>query len=133
MVIELRKKGHPKTAKTGIEVFKDCEVYDFVDPNKAEAWNGFVYERGILYKTKFTYTTERGVSDSVEMEYYEKLIAHSIPIAFIAEGFHSYNNIEMYPRNIGKDSLYHKYLIPKGSKYYENDAGCVVSDAIIFI
>ena len=86
--------------------------------------------------------------DSVESSWKCDLIE---PYVMITDGFHSMLNLEDMVKRIGlsnryavvedfkKDRIFYDndtraalFIIPKGTKYMQNDVGCIVSNQIIF-
>jgi hypothetical protein len=134
-VIKLSQKGRPKIAKCDIEVYKACNV---VGGNIISASERFRYEKGVKYETKFSYEEDGCYGDHIECEYYTHC---GVETLFVAEGFHSYSSLirakkcwSYYDADRPEDTnFFFKFIIPKGAKYYENNAECLVSNAIMLV
>lgn len=126
-VIKKTQKGHPKTAKENIIVYKACNSIAIISKTKVRSISeGFIYIKNRLNKTRFSYSSQVSYSDTIEGDYCSKL---NDPL-FIAKGFHSYIDEERLKEWDGDYNC--KFIIPKDAKYYENEVGNIVSNQIIF-
>ena len=130
-IIEERQKGHPKIAKKDIVVYKVCSK---IDDNKVRAsYYERIYRKNALYNSTFSYTNQETYSDNTE-----GFTMHELgkPLSFVAEGFHAFTSLDKkrLVLQIWEDDkdVVCKFIIPKGAKYYQNIAGNIVSNQIIF-
>lgn len=124
-VIPKSKKGHPSIAKEDIEVYKTCDKID--KTSVSSCYQKFLYRKDKLYSiTKFSYDNDRCCSDTIEHDYRDTL---DNPV-YVNKGFHSFDKND----NRLKDhfELPCRFIIPKGSRYYKNSVGNIVSNQIIF-
>jgi hypothetical protein len=140
-VIPKRNKNKPLMAKKDIEVFKvgyvKCEKTEYPQEiNECiSPFTDFKYIRGELYEETLSFTSYIAYFDAIEGEYARKLKQP----AFVAKGFHSLKKFDTERLHLTKawNRIYLKagylsFIIPKGSLYYSNNAGCMVSNRIIF-
>lgn len=101
------------------------------------------------FKCDFTYTVN-SLNEEVKLilEEYDEIFFDSLGLRLINEGYHSYVNeekafyelkilIDSYYSNYGKTSCVvnysiSKFIIPKGSEYYENEDGEIVSSQLMW-
>jgi hypothetical protein len=93
-------------------------------------YRSFGYKVGQLYKTKITRSTNGTVFDSRDDIAYDNFDPKEL--IFIKQGFHSANKKLRLSHEVDDDTkVLVECIIPKGSKYYTNRTGCVVSNQII--
>jgi len=132
MCTVIQKEQLPKIAEKDIEVYKLAQVK--MSDTFMSAYKGFCYKAGKEYRTEFTFSNiAEQVSDSYELKWRNI----TIPVynrRYVMEGFHSYNSIkrlkltELYSYSV----IIGLFIIPKGATYYENGAGNIVSNRLIF-
>ncbi len=110
-----RVKSLPKIAKRAIKVFK------VLKEEGVSKYRGFHYQRGNHYyqegKQKFTFDIGG---------YKGNWVLH------INQGLHSYNTIERAKEELGWYERVVTMYIPRGSQYYRNHDGELVSDQLIW-
>jgi hypothetical protein len=127
MLIELNAK--PIEATEDLEVFKVVVAY-----NEKENWCRSIY-KSFYYIFDKLYQTE--TEESIEGVLFDDLdrIAHGFDESktkFITKGFHSANTKQRLKNHaICLHQKIVKCIIPKGSMYYINETGCIVSNQII--
>lgn len=110
---------------------KDIRAYKLFRKDLSSPHQGFQYERGKLYKTEFTFEVpgrwngEFHYYDHEAINYYEMID----PQLSIEKGFHGAINISRL--GLKPHQIIIKYIIPKGSKYYLDGTGLIVSDQIL--
>lgn len=132
-IISKKQKGHPKTAETDIEVFKICNKFN--EDIATSLFQDYPYRKDKKHETDFTYADPRyeGGLDAKEAKYYSSLEGEA---ECVKNGFHALNTLDK--DRISKlgcleyESWICSFIIPKGSKYYKNPTGCIVSNQIIF-
>jgi len=92
-----------------------------------------VYEPDKLAKAAMRFIKEGGFSDDTERNYVLENGRYKA-FAYVREGIHSFTNVERAKKHINRDAYFYigEFIIPKGSKYYENACGNIVSNKIIF-
>jgi hypothetical protein len=129
-VIPLRKMNKPSIAKEDIVVYKagldSLEGNQFVSP-----FQSFKYELGKTYNVNFDYNNSDVAFDNKETKYKWKL---TNSYAMVRSGFHALTTLDKKRFNKGSRvyATFGKFIIPKGSNYFKNSAGCIVSETIIF-
>jgi hypothetical protein len=87
------------------------------------------YLKENLHRAEMTFTNDFCVSDRVEQDYVEDRGEENF--LFVKKGFHSFVSIERIRKEYSGGEVA-EFIIPKGSKYYSNECGNIVSNAIIF-
>ena len=95
------------TAKTNIPCWKNLQ------PGCTSFYRNFRYRKNVLTKPIKLCIVRYGLTNVIE------------------EGYHSYQTLEIAKLHMGH--LYHKFIIPAGTKYYANSWGEYVSERIIYI
>jgi hypothetical protein len=123
-------KNRPKTAKKDIVVYKGGYIYDLSKKSFITPYMDFIYEKDILYKEELTYDShDLAGYDDVEGAY---RICLPHPLA-VVKGFHSLSTLDKKRLNGYRyDRIFGEFVIPKGSKYFINPCGNVVSNQIVF-
>lgn len=125
------KGQEPILAEEDIKVYKSC----FEKENGVKSiFEEFSYEKDIVYKTDFTFGKKS--SDFIasdDNEYLYKKSLNKEEVSSVMKGFHSLMTFDKERL----DYYFSKYvfclfIIPKGSLYYINPVGNVVSNQIIF-
>lgn len=113
-----------------IEATEDITVYKSLVYKKeigySSIYEGFSYKKDVLYETKFTYTSNLRASDEIEAKYRDSLNENLL--LAVEHGFHSLKNLE---RRRLRYNVICIFIIPKGTMYYENPCGNIVSNKII--
>ena len=118
----------PRMAKKDIVVFKnfDCEFEDGL----LSPYQGHVYQRYELNITNMVadnkFSTYMGYA---VLNAYPDCTEYNNPYTHVHEGFHAYTNLD-YSRRYST-GLTTKCIIPKGSLYYKDKTGLIVSNQII--
>jgi hypothetical protein len=93
-------------------------------------YRSFGYKVGQLYKTKITRSTNGTVFDYQDDVTYENFDHKEL--IYISKGFHAANKKNRLSHEVDDDTkVLVECIIPKGSRYYTNRTGCVVSNQII--
>ena len=137
-------------------VEENIKVYKYVriiDGNYHSEFNGFCYKQGVIYETKLK-TSELSLFSSIEM-FDEVVIKKYIPDGIkqgsielqeyimnnykcINEGFHSSFSKERLKNRLKdilklrKDFEIREFIIPRGSEYYKDETGLLVSNRILW-
>ncbi len=128
-IIPKRVQNRPKTAKKDITVYKSGRSGISID-NMLAQYQAFNYERDKVNYTEFTFDPIQIIcSDEVEHKYYLGLENKGVKIVAVGQGFHSFKESYRLKLHKGCPAL---FIIPKGSLYYENECGNLVSNRIIF-
>jgi len=119
----------PKIAEKKIFVYK-AGRYDRKDKIFFPFLKFFAYTKDEVNKTKFTFDNNNG--NWFDDKEYNYLLRVQKPI-YVARGFHALKKPEVDRLSVIRsvDSI-GRFIIPEGAKYYDNPAGCIVSDTIIF-
>jgi hypothetical protein len=98
---------------------------------------GFTYEKDILYETKIEDSYDWCAADSFSLEILNKEYPdfrkgfNRDKLICIGQGFHSCNSVKRAQEMKDcKSEKIHEFLIPKGSEYYEDLSGLLVSNKI---
>lgn len=122
------KTQKPRVAKADIVVYK--RAYPQGNDSCVSLYAGYPYQRNELQTTEMTLSDDEGASDSFEQNYAYKLGKRAM---YVKEGFHAYTSEarlgELYLFSSTRDC---EFIIPKGASYYQNKAGNIVSNQIIF-
>ena len=133
-------------AEENIKVYKYVRI---IDGNFHSEFNGFCYKQGVIYETELkTSETRIEMFDKVVTKKYipdgmkqgsielKKYIRNNYKC--INEGFHSSFSEERLKDKL-KDILkfrknfeIQKFIIPKGSEYYKDETGLLVSNRILW-
>lgn len=121
----------PKRAIADIIVYKVGKINPkglFVSP-----YQYTIYVPNKLVKAAMRFTSKSGFADGTEYNYV-MINGGEDKFAYVQTGFHSFTSIERAKIHAGRDLFYSigEFIIPKGSKYYENGCGNIVSNQIIF-
>jgi len=131
-IIPFKKKNKPSVAKEDIEVYK-CGFEDLEsDDVLITPYQHFFYIKDKLYKEKFTYDDHSSQAfDNKETDYQWSLKDGYTAVVY---GFHALTNFDVKRFNSGTAyyNRFGRFIIPKGSNYFRNGAGCIVSEQIIF-
>lgn len=135
MCLVVHRDTQKKIAEEDITVYKELRhIYENV---VSACYQDFNYTLEKLYKTEITKETPNEIihtcfdyKDSVVlMEAYGDFWRTNVDLVSYAQGFHSASD-----QNRFKVSYYtsiYECVIPKGSEYYENLSGLIVSNQII--
>ena len=118
----------PRMAKKDIVVFKnfDCEFEDGL----LSPYRGHVYQRyelnitNMVADNKFCSYMGNAILDA-----YPDFASDNNPYTHVHEGFHAFTNLDY--SSIYRLGLTTKCIIPKGSLYYKDKTGLIVSNQII--
>lgn len=125
-VITERMREHPRIAKRDLKVYK--AGYNNWDGIFHCSYRSYAYEKDVEHNTDFGFSYDSSVYDKVEKNY-----SDSIPEGnrvYVTNGFHSF--LTKCKDRVSSRESFALFIIPKGSKYYCNKVGNVVSDTIIF-
>lgn len=126
MCTVITNKAKPRIATEDIKVYKFCKK----GSNRiVSAVYEYPYVPNVLNKAEFVYSSIGSCSDVIEDEY--SISLRGVP-RFVRDGFHSYNSIERAMSIKWYGKILCLFIIPKGSFYYMNKCGNVVSNQIIF-
>lgn len=129
MCLIVKKGKKEKIAK------EDVVCYKALSSDLKSPCQYFGYELGRTYTTKFTkincypYDGDWTFSDGIAMRYYQ-IYDWKNAIAY-QEGFHSYSSLERMTKVCNEFENMFECLIPKGTKYIEDETGLICSEAII--
>jgi len=128
MLIELNAK--PIEATEDLEVFKAIVVAYFEPKNHCSSiYKDFSYVFDKLYKTEMKESDDGAYFDYTDRIAYELINPKT---KFITSGFHSTSTKQRLNDHIRYSfQKIVKCIIPKGSMYYINKTGCIVSNQII--
>lgn len=121
----------PKVAEKDIPIFK---VLHF-SPDKGlySPIQRFSYVLGQIYTTEMTYGSEGKFANHEEWKWVDGLsFEKKKDLIVIAEGFHAYTDKNFLPK-VFFAYIVAKGIVPKGSLYYENHLGLIVSNTIKLI
>jgi len=114
----------PYTAK------RDLTCYKAIKPSGRAFLHNFIYKKGVPNVTEMKKTNDKESPDCIFSKYGGKTFNT------IGDGFHSAKNPERFLNPIanyfGRGLVIARFIIPKGSKYYLDNTGLVVSNQIIF-
>ncbi len=127
MLIELNAK--PIEATEDLEVFKAIVTYYQVEDCCSSIYQEFSYIFDKLYQTEMKESNDGNYFDSIDKRAY---LFPGSKTKFITNGFHSANTKQRLRDHIRYCiQKITKCIIPKGSLYYINETGCIVSNQII--
>lgn len=134
----ITKQQKPFIAKRDMVVYKELS---WVNHEIARSiYEYFSYEIGKLYKTKIkalSYTDNWASYDDKDSQYLdkyfdgwftEKKVRVKNKLKCFGQGFHSVNKPSRF---VDVDYTIYECTIPKGSEYYREPTGCIVSNQII--
>jgi hypothetical protein len=145
----LTEQKEPKIAETDITVYKIVELQS-TDLYAYAIFRNFTYETNVIYNIEIEetddidniswfddevgqkYLTSDGIPiESISrMEYKRLYITNKLPFKIFGQGFHSAKTRKrLTPLFNGRIAV---FIIPKGSKYYEDKSDLLVSDKIKF-
>ena len=117
----------PKIAKTNKTVYKVMYIYGAKEASSQ--FSRFKYFLNQLYTCDIKEIDDNCSYDDIALRWKNDL---RIEYKSIGEGFHSFYKKRMCDDMINVNNLsFYKCIIPKGSKYYEDGTGLVVSNQII--
>ena len=129
-IIPLQKQNHPQIAEEDIIVYK-LGYRSFREIVFTSELLKYSYLPGEVRHASFSYDTSRNISPmyygSAEGTYRDSL---KNPIG-VCQGFHALTRLTLAKHHKISKSI-GRFTIPKGSKYYKNPVGHIVSDTIIF-
>lgn len=118
---------------------EDMVVYKLFEDKFYSPFRGFKYEKGKLYRTVFRLGNEN-CFDAIDAEYFNNTYGINWRIFIgsefksIGQGYHAalkrkrlYSGEKYLPKN----RTIRKCIIPKGSKYYLDPTGLIVSNQIL--
>ena len=137
-VIHKQNWGHPLTADIDLTVYKNGAFNykeEEEDENKPTSnfrsrYRGKVYTPDVVYIVEMKLTEDTSVSDTEEDNYRQTI--PSGQRLYIGQGFHSYDTIDRARARGVHWKTIAEFIIPKGSLYYLNGSGNIVSNQIIF-
>lgn len=121
--------------KKDMVVYKEVRFYD--DNVVKSPYEYFFYEIGKLYETKFSFLNYGYCYDVIAEYDFDEIRINRIPFKIIAEGFHSFSNIDRIPLHLKMPPALdypvrlYECVIPKGSQYFKDRTGLIVSNKII--
>ena len=121
----------PRTAKRDITVYKLVNI--FVKGHYSlirSPYNPFTYEDGIVYRAEMSDTGDKWFFDDLDVNYW----VDKLPSKIIATGFHAATNrerINTYELICLPNRMIVEFIIPKGSLYYKDGNGLIVSNQIM--
>jgi len=135
-LITNQKKPHTATC--------DMVVYKLLRKNASSLYHStMTYELGKLYKTKIMLGTSKYCFDDEDTDEVTKAYgcnwSYDYSIFSFGEGFHSAIYPDRFTSTVGhsfsgwQGKAIFECIIPKGSKYYKNPSGLIVSNKIIVI
>lgn len=138
-IIRKTQKYKPRIAKQDMTVYKLGYDYESELDESGEVcvevftsgYKGFDYRAGEEVSTTFTYNHSHLVSDSYENHYRTRLEEKNR--CYVCGGFHAYASIARSHHTYQGDMTLGEFIVPKGAKYYLNEAENIVSDRIKFV
>ena len=125
-----------KIAKKDIKVYKEVEIYSNIISSMVQ---GFQYIIGKKYSTELTPKPVSGLRIGIDFKVQDEIVAMAYPQVFCAYGYRITTNDNIKVISEGFHSFKTKArsyynaicIIPKGSEYFEDKTGLIVSNQII--
>jgi len=118
----------PKIAKYDFEVYK--KLHEYNSTKATSIYQDFIYNLNELYKTEIKETIYRSNADEIDCQWEIDNNHSATPekIYWYGEGFHAATTKDRLKTHDGNLYL---CRIPKGSKYFLDPTGLIISDQII--